>query len=267
MPLEKNTYRSIKIQTGTSIDVEKFIKDCIYEYKETENGNGLLNTDDKYFWSESLLKRMVKMEEVSAKRKKAGKKGAKERWGKNQEAENDNSKRQIKGFTKKYNKCIANAIKNNSKSIANVKKSIAKNSKIKSKSKSKIKNKIIDLRSIYPSDHKKEEPKKMQMDEIEEMEFQRIINYCELHILDPALAIEIKEILRELYLDPRTRGKAEGLNSKKILYALQNFSVANTKTKIQKPKEYFKKCVLSAADQTELSLQYDTDTIYEIGGL
>ena len=75
LPLEKNTYRAIKIETGTTIDVEKFIKDCIEEFKETDNGNGLFNTNGKYFWSESLLKRMTKMEEVSAKRKKAGQRG------------------------------------------------------------------------------------------------------------------------------------------------------------------------------------------------
>ena len=72
LPLEKNTYRSIKIQSNTSINIEEYIRDCINEYKETEDGNGLFNTDGKYFWSESLLKRMTKMEEVSAKRKKAG---------------------------------------------------------------------------------------------------------------------------------------------------------------------------------------------------
>ena len=81
LPLEKNTYRAIKMQTGTTIDIEKYINDCIKEYKENENGNGLFNTDGKFFWSESLLRRMTKMEEVSAKRKQAGKKGLQKRWG------------------------------------------------------------------------------------------------------------------------------------------------------------------------------------------
>ena len=43
--LNKNTYRAIKMQTGTTIDVEKFINDCIYEYKDGETGNGLFNTN------------------------------------------------------------------------------------------------------------------------------------------------------------------------------------------------------------------------------
>ena len=110
LPLEKNTYRSIKIQSNTSINIEEFIRDCINEYKETEDGNGLFNTDGKYFWSESLLKRMTKMEEVSAKRKKAGQRGAQGRWGKTEE---NNSKKEEK--IAKNSKRIANAITHNGK--------------------------------------------------------------------------------------------------------------------------------------------------------
>ena len=274
LPLEKNTYRAIKIQTGTSIDIEKFINDCISEYKETENGNGLFNTDGHYFWSESLLRRMVKMEEVSAKRKKAGQRGARERWGKNQESKNDIKKKKIKGFITKNSKSIANAISFNSKcngnTIANAikmyGKCIAKNSKIKSKSKSKIKYKIKDMKSIYPSNHKYQENKNLDqmMDEIEKTEFERIIKNCELHILSPELSIEMQEILKEMYINVDTREKIQAINSKHLLYALKNFAIANTRSRIQIPKAYFKKCVLSALDQTELSQQYDTDTIYEM---
>lgn len=254
LPLEKNTYRSIKIQSNTSINIEEFIRDCINEYKETEDGNGLFNTDGKYFWSESLLKRMTKMEEVSAKRKKAGQRGAQGRWGK---IEVNNSKKIAKN-----NKRIANAITYNGKSIA-------KNGKIKSKSKSKskIKIKIKDIRSIYPSNHKPEKENKTltnMMDETEKMEFERLINNCEMYIFSPELAIEMTEILKEMYMNPDTREKIQEINSKKLSYALKNFAIANTKNRIQIPKSYFKKCILSALDQTELSGQYDTDTIYEM---
>ncbi len=259
LPLEKNTYRSIKIQSNTSINIEEFIRDCINEYKETEDGNGLFNTDGKYFWSESLLKRMTKMEEVSAKRKKAGQRGAQGRWGK---IEVNNSKKIAKN-----NKRIANAITYNGKCYKNYGKSIAKNGKIKSKSKSKIKIKIKDIRSIYPSNHKPEKENKTltnMMDETEKMEFERLINNCEMYIFSPELAIEMTEILKEMYMNPDTREKIQEINSKKLSYALKNFAIANTKNRIQIPKSYFKKCILSALDQTELSGQYDTDTIYEM---
>lgn len=268
LPLDKNTYRAIKMQTGTSLDIEKYINDCINEYRDSESGNGLFNSKDGMFWSESFIRRMEKYEDLKEKRKQA----ANARWnkekGKNEKQENDTKQeknekkcKSIKGICKSN----ANAYKNKYKCNAKSKNTYAKLCKLNQIKLNKIK--LNKMKSIYPSDHVPEENKKAKIDEMDEIEIQRIINNCELHILDPALAIEIKEILTELYLDFKTRKKAEGINSKKILYALQNFAVANTKTKIKKPKEYFKKCILSAADQTELSLQYDTDTIYEMGGL
>ena len=257
LPLEKNTYRSIKIQSNTSINIEEFIRDCINEYKETEDGNGLFNTDGKYFWSESLLKRMTKMEEVSAKRKKAGQRGAQGRWGK---IEVNNSKKIAKN-----NKRIANAITLNGKCYKSYGKSIAKNSKIKSKIKSKYKIKLKEIKSIYPSNHKQQENKKLDemMDKTDKMEFERLINNCEMHIFSPELAIEMTEILKEMYMNPDTKERVQEINSKKLCYALKNFAIANTKSRIQIPKSYFKKCILSALDQTELSTQYDTETIMD----
>ena len=74
------------------------------------------------------------------------------------------------------------------------------------------------------------------------------------------------EVLKEMYMDLKTKEKVEEMNSKKLLYALKQYSIANTKTVIQKPKEYFKKCILSAIGQTELSTQYDAYTI-EMGAV
>lgn len=126
--------------------------------------------------------------------------------------------------------------------------------------------KTQEMKSIYPSNHTHQENKNLDdmMDEIEKNEFERIISYCELHILNPELAIEVKEIIKEMYINLETRHKIQELNSKKLMYALKTFAIANTKTKIQIPKQYFKKCILSALQQTELSGQYDTDTIYEM---
>lgn len=246
LPLNKNTYRAIKMQTGTNIDVEKYLNDCINEYKDDENGNGLFNSDKKSFWSASLLRRMKKYETIKEKRSQA----ANIRWNKEKDKKEDNNA--------KICKCIKGYCKSNAKS----QKVYAKLCKLNEIKLNEIK--LNKIKSIYPSDHKKAKNENLKMDKMDEMEFDRIVSNCELHILDPALAIEIKNILKEMYLDLKTRPKIEELNSKKILYALQQFSVANTKTKIQKPKAYFEKCILTATDQTELSGQYDTDTIYEM---
>lgn len=261
LTLNKNTYRAIKMQTGTTIDVEKFVYDCINEYKDSESGNGLFNSKNGMFWSESFLRRMEKYENLKEKRRQA----ANARWNKdNEKTEDENNTKKckcIKGFCKSN----ANAKQKKYKSNAKIKKAYAKKCKLNEIKLNEIK--LNKIKSIYPSNHKNFKNEKIKMDKIEEIEFERIVSNCELHILDPALAIEIKNILKEMYLDLKTRPKIEELNSKKILYALQQFSVANTKTKIQKPKAYFEKCILTATEQTELSTQFDTETIYELEGL
>ena len=302
LPLNKNTYRAIKMQTGTTIDVEKFINDCINEYTDGETGNGLFNANNNLFWSESFLRRMQKYEDLKEKRSQAGKKAMQNRWGNKQNYNKVITKKQrkIKGISKnnkiitmlskennkvitkkqrkikgisKNNKIITMLSKENNKVITNVIKNrnkvIAKNNKsnqIKSNQIKLKKIKLKDMKSIYPSDHKSKENKTLDemMDEMEKMEFETIISNCEMHIFSPELSIEITEILKEMYMTPITRKRVLEVNSKKLLYALKNFAIANTKSRIQIPKAYFKKCILSALDQTELSTQYDTETIFEM---
>ena len=121
------------------------------------------------------------------------------------------------------------------------------------------------MKSIYPSDHEHKENENLDetMNEMEMIEFRLILHNCELHVLQPELTIEITEILKEMFMNPLTRKRTMNLTSNNILYALKNFAIANTKTRIKKPKEYFKKCILSSLEQTALSAQYDVDTIYE----
>lgn len=72
LELNKNTYRAIKILTNTTIDIEKFINDCIEDYK-------LFKKQDDKFYSNSLLKRMEekqkKQSEQYKKRAEAGRIG------------------------------------------------------------------------------------------------------------------------------------------------------------------------------------------------
>ena len=93
LPLDKTTYRAIKMHTGTTIDVEAYLKDCISEYTDGESGNGLFNSDKKFFWSASLLRRMEKYETLKEKRSQA----ANARWNKER-------KKESKSNTKKKQK-------------------------------------------------------------------------------------------------------------------------------------------------------------------
>lgn len=80
--LDKKTYRAIKISTATSIDVEKFINDCINEYDLFKEENG-------FFYSASLKRRMNIKDEKREHRSLAGKKGAAKRWkNENETSEN-----------------------------------------------------------------------------------------------------------------------------------------------------------------------------------
>lgn len=270
LPLNKNTYRAIKMQTGTTIDVEKYLNDCINEYRDDESGNGLFNADKKTFWSASLLRRMEKYETLKEKRSQA----ANARWNKEKDKKQEADKKQEKNAKKcksikKICKSNANAYKKSYKCKANLKKSYAnlcKLNQIKSNQIKLNKIKLKEMKSIYPSNHKPEENKTLDdmMDKMEKTEFERLIKNCEMHIFSPELAIEMTEILKEMYMTPNIREKVQEINSKKLCYALKNFAIANTRSQIKIPKSYFKKCILSALDQTELSGQYDTDTIYEM---
>lgn len=270
LPLNKNTYRAIKMQTGTTIDVEKYLNDCINEYRDDESGNGLFNADKKTFWSASLLRRMEKYETLKEKRSQA----ANARWNKEKDKKQEADKKQEKNAKKCKSiknicKSNANAYKKSYKCKANLKKSYAnlcKLNQIKSNQIKLNKIKLKEMKSIYPSNHKPEENKTLDdmMDKMEKTEFERLIKNYEMHIFSPELAIEMTEILKEMYMTPNIREKVQEINSKKLCYALKNFAIANTRSQIKIPKSYFKKCILSALDQTELSGQYDTDTIYEM---
>lgn len=258
LPLDKTTYRAIKMHTGTTIDVEAYLKDCISEYTDGESGNGLFNSDKKFFWSASLLRRMEKYETLKEKRSQA----ANARWNKERkkESKSNTKKKQkqckcIKGY------CISNANAYKKRYKSNTK--LCKLNQIKSNQIKLNKIKLNEITSIFPSSYKAKKNKTLDdmMDETEKMEYELMIHNCEMNIFTPELAIEMSEILKEMYMNPDTREKVQEINSKKLCYALKNYTIANTKSQIKIPKAYFKKCVLSALEQTELSTQYDSDTI------
>ncbi len=93
LKLEDNTYRALAMQMHCKIDtVEKFINDCINTYH-------LFQCDEHSFWSDSLLKRMGKMNDIRKKRKLA----AAKRWDSSPYAMQEDSK------------CNANAEQNHPK--------------------------------------------------------------------------------------------------------------------------------------------------------
>lgn len=113
LQINKNTYRAIKILTSTNIDIEKYINDCIEDYK-------LFNKQEDKFYSSSLLKRMLEYERKKEKNRENGKLGGrpkkteKEPNGFENETQKNQSKE--KESKEKENKIKENKVnKNNNK--------------------------------------------------------------------------------------------------------------------------------------------------------
>lgn len=68
LSLNKNTYRAIKTLTNTTIEIEKFIKDCIEDYE-------LFKQENEKFYSKSLVQRMFKYEKKKETNRENGKLG------------------------------------------------------------------------------------------------------------------------------------------------------------------------------------------------
>ena len=102
LTLNKNTYRAIKTLTNTTIDIEKFINDCLEDYE-------LFEQDDEKFYSNSLLRRMQEKEKKSAiAKEKAGK-----RWNSNATA----MQQQCNSNANKVNKSKVNKSKINENKV------------------------------------------------------------------------------------------------------------------------------------------------------
>lgn len=71
------------------------------------------------------------------------------------------------------------------------------------------------------------------LDEMDKMEFERIVSNCNLIRLNPQLCLEITEIIKELFISPDTRAKIDGITERNVMYALKQFAVANTKHKFK----------------------------------
>lgn len=102
-----------------------------------------------------------------------------------------------------------------------------------------------------------------RIDKIGQAEFNDILQSCQIDLYDLGLQEELTNVLKELYLDDNTRSKIRNISIKHIDKALKNFAIANSKEDIKKPKEYFKKCLLSVLLDLNIGNQFDTDTIYK----
>lgn len=102
LTLNKNTYRAIKTLTNTTIDIEKFINDCLEDYE-------LFEQDDEKFYSNSLLRRMQEKEKKSV----IAREKAEKRWNNNATA----LQQQCSSNANKVNKSKVNKSKINENKV------------------------------------------------------------------------------------------------------------------------------------------------------
>lgn len=106
LEFNKNTYRAIKTLTNTTIDVEKFINDCIEDYK-------LFELQEGKFYSNSLLRRM----EAKDKKSTVAREKAQKRWNNDtsamQQECNSNAVAMQQQCSSNANKIKENKIKEN----------------------------------------------------------------------------------------------------------------------------------------------------------
>lgn len=120
LKLNKNTYRAIKTLTNTTIDIEKFIKDCLDDYE-------LFKQEDENFYSNSLLRRMQEKDKKSA----IARKKAEKRWSGNN--------------TAKQQQCSSNA----NKEKESKEKENKKNENKENKNKKENRNKVVEIYNTY----------------------------------------------------------------------------------------------------------------------
>lgn len=101
LEFDKSTYRAIKTLSNTSIDVQQYIYDCIYEFD-------LLELDGDHFYSQSLLRRMEHWDDAKKNKKARAKKAANARWG-NAQAEPDDADADNKNAQAMHEQCTSSA--------------------------------------------------------------------------------------------------------------------------------------------------------------
>ena len=154
LELNKNTYRAIKTLTNTTIDIEKFIKDCIEDYK-------LFEQKDEKFYSNSLLKRM----EVKEKKSAVAREKAQKRWSGN--------------ATDMQQQCNSNAnkIKENKENKNKVKENKTNKIETENRIKEKYNSICTNLPSVQKITEKREKAINSFLKEFTEEQFEQI---CEI---------------------------------------------------------------------------------------
>jgi len=107
--------------------------------------------------------------------------------------------------------------------------------------------------SYHPSKNENSEETEIKFSEDEKIRLDEIFEKAQVFLYDDNIKNGITTAITSLFADSNTREKIINIRLHHIDFALKKFSEANNETRITFPNAYFRKCLLSALDDADLS--------------
>ena len=118
------------------------------------------------------------------------------------------------------------------------------------KKRNEMKGKEMKSNQIYQENSEETE---IKFSEDEKIRLDEIFEKAQVFLYDDNIKNSITTAITSLFADSNTREKISNIRLHHIDFALKKFSEANNETRITFPNAYFRKCLLSALDDADLS--------------
>ena len=118
------------------------------------------------------------------------------------------------------------------------------------KKRKEMKGKEMKSNQIYQENSEETE---INLSEDEKIRLDEIFEKAQVFLYDDNIKNSITTAITSLFADSNTREKISNIRLHHIDFALKKFSEANNETRITFPNAYFRKCLLSALDDADLS--------------
>lgn len=188
------------------------------------------------FIKKQLDRDREKWKEEKNKKSEAGKKGMAKRWAKTGKDNTDNNDNGV--ITKD------NTDNNDKNAITEI--TVTDNVTVTDT--------VTDIYpSYHPSKNENSEETEINFSEDEKIRLDEIFEKAQVFLYDDNIKNSITTAITSLFADSNTREKISNIRLHHIDFALKKFSEANNETHINFPNAYFKKCLLSALDDADLS--------------
>lgn len=194
------------------------------------------------FIKKQLDRDREKWKEEKNKKSEAGKKGMAKRWAKTGKDNTDNNDNGV--ITKD------NTDNNDKNAITEI--TVTDNVTVTDTVTDNVT--VTDIYpSYHPSKNENSEETDINLSEDEKIRLDEIFEKAQVFLYDDNIKNSITTAITSLFADSNTREKISNIRLHHIDFALKKFSEANNETRITFPNAYFRKCLLSALDDADLS--------------